>query len=37
MEVDIRDMSTPLNKNKTTKMRVPMLLPHELLEFLSVA
>ena len=35
VELDIRDMTDP--KNKTEKMRVPILLPHELLNFLSAS
>ena len=33
MEIDVRDMSDP--KNKTEKMRIPLLLPHEVLNYLK--
>ena len=33
MEIDVRDMSDP--KNKTEKMKVPLIMPHELVNFLS--
>lgn len=33
MDIDVKDMTDP--KHKTEKMRVPMLLPHELLNFLT--
>ena len=34
VEVDVKDMTDP--KHKTEKMRVPMILPHEILDFLTV-
>lgn len=35
VEIPCKDMDDPLRK-KTTTMRVPMILPHELLEYLNV-
>lgn len=34
IDIPVKDMDDP--RHKTTTMRVPMILPHELLEFLIV-